>query len=88
MKRREYRTLYTHRIWYPDLDTYVCIFMMYIMLNILLKHNFVIIYNINYYRDHAQTIYNKMCVADHGAGFDMHMLVARSACIHTYTSIQ
>ena len=29
-----------------------------------------------------------MCVADHGAGFDMHMLVARSACIRTYTSVQ
>ena len=28
-----------------------------------------------------------MCVADRGAGFDMHMLVARSACIHTNTSI-
>ena len=26
MKRREYRMLYTHRTWYPDLDTYVCIF--------------------------------------------------------------
>ena len=32
--------------------------------------------------------YNKMCVADNGAGFDMHMLVTRSACIRTYTSIQ